>query len=538
MASPDAREFAVRGALYAIADGVSGCDHGDRAAQYAVRGVISDYYATPETWAPGIALDKVLSAHNRWLRAQREGGHGSLVTTLSLLALRGPRYCIAHVGDTRIYRLRNARLECLTTDHVWDHPELSHVLTRAIGMDSTVLVDYHEGDWLEGDVFLLLTDGIWAYVPEKELLHLLHLYRDEPEAAARALCEAALAAGSSDNASAIAVQTRATPSANIDQRIAGNRHLPLPGVLRAGQLIDGFRVEQVLHESRETCVYRVVDNATQDALVLKTLSSLADDDEHRAALQMEEWLASRLPSQHFPSVRQVSVERRQHLYYLTSFHAGATLARRQRNGQHFDMHDAVALGLQLTRALGALHRFNIVHRDIKPENLHLGADSVLRILDPGVAFCPGVQERSLQSNPGTPSYMPPERFRGEAATPSGDLYAAGVTLYHLLSNRYPYGEIEPFQSPRFGDPVPVSRYRPDTPLWLDNLLLRAVARDPENRFETAEEMRLALERGELQALNVQRRSPLLQQDPTVLWRTTAIFSLVLNLLLLWLLLAS
>jgi protein phosphatase len=111
-----------------------------------------------------------------------------------------------------------------------------------------------------------------------------------------------------------------------------------------------------------------------------------------------------------------------------------------------------------------------------------------------------------------------------------------VTLYHLLTRKYPYGEVEPFQHPRFGDPAPPTRYRPDIPKWLENLLLKAVALDSKLRFETAEEFLLALERGERSAILPPPRTPLLAYAQRVPWRSVAAVSLVLNLLLLYVLL--
>jgi protein phosphatase len=138
--------------------------------------------------------------------------------------------------------------------------------------------------------------------------------------------------------------------------------------------------------------------------------------------------------------------------------------------------------------------------------------------------------------------MAPELFKrtgnGQVATIQTDIYAAGVTLYHLLSQKYPYGEVEPFQNPKFGDPVPVSRYRHEVPMWLDDVLLKACAREPKDRFETAEEFLLALERGENHNHNVRRQTPLLERDPVSLWRSMALIAMVLNIFLLYLLLAT
>ena len=118
------------------------------------------------------------------------------------------------------------------------------------------------------------------------------------------------------------------------------------------------------------------------------------------------------------------------------------------------------------------------------------------------------------------------------------LFATGVTLYHLLTRKYPYGEIEPFQHPRFGDPLPPTRYRPDIPGWLESILLKAVARDPKLRFETSEEFLLALERGERRPLVMPLRTPLAARDAARLWQSIATVAVVINLLLLYVILAK
>jgi len=154
-----------------------------------------------------------------------------------------------------------------------------------------------------------------------------------------------------------------------------------------------------------------------------------------------------------------------------------------------------------------------------------------------VARCPTLDAREDHAQPGTPSFMAPELFSGAEAGVQTDLYAVGATLYHLLTRKYPYGEIEPFQHPKFGEPVPPARTRPDLPPWLENVILKAVARDPAQRFETAEEMLLALERGEANPL-LRRRTPLIERSPAGAWPLVAAVSITLNLLLLFLLLTS
>ena len=144
--TPANEQLNTKGALIALADGVSGSAGGGEASEMTVRTVSADYYATPDTWEPLASLDKVLSAANRWLIAQANANRdmAGMATTLSLLILRGQRYYSAHVGDTRIYLLREGTLKQLTMDHVWDRPDMRHVLKRAIGLDAHLAVDFAE----------------------------------------------------------------------------------------------------------------------------------------------------------------------------------------------------------------------------------------------------------------------------------------------------------------------------------------------------------------------------------------------------------
>jgi protein phosphatase len=445
-----------------------------------VRGVLSDYYATPDTWETTAALDKVLAALNRWVLSQaaRQREMAGMATTLSLLVLRGRHYVIGHVGDTRIYRLRGGELQQLTTDHVWDRPDMRHVLKRAIGLDNQLQVDYAEGELQAGDVFALLSDGVWEKLGQLGIHEILGLYHS-PQMAADDLVKQALAKGSQDNATALVVRIEQVGEENQADILVEAKRLKIPPRLKIGEQLDDFEVLELLYESRGSLLYKVKNLANGQVCVLKTLHPLmADDMESCNGLLNEEWLGKRVVSRYFVQVLPVSAERRSCLYYVMSWHAGATLQQQIDIGQHFSAAEAGNIGIRVAKGLGALHRLNIVHRDIKPANLHQGEDNRLRILDLGVALNPNSSIENAQGNPGTPRFMAPELFAGEVASAQSDLYAAGVTLYYLLTRHYPYGEIEPFQRPRFGDPVSPTRYRPDIPQWLENILLKAVARDP------------------------------------------------------------
>ncbi|MDE2600493.1 MAG: bifunctional protein-serine/threonine kinase/phosphatase [Rhodocyclaceae bacterium] len=530
-ATPEGAELENKGLLAAVADGVGGHAKGREASEFTVRGLLSDYYATPDTWAIPKALDMVLQALNRWLyaQAQKQRQNVGMATTLTAIVMRGSRYTYAHAGDSRLYRLRDGDLQKLTNDHVWDHPELDNVLARAIGLDASVAVDYGEGELRVGDVFMLCSDGVWNTLGDTRITDILGHHHD-PQAAATHLADIAESTGSQDNCTALVLRVLEVPSGQLRDSIARAHSLPLPPPLRVGDEIDGLVVDEILHESRITVLYRAHIAASGQPCVLKTLRENSDPADI-AALAHEEWLNRRVTDASFPQV----IPWPQHtcLYYLMSWHEGASLGAWLRQGRRWSPAEVEELGIRLLKGVSALHRLDIIHRDIKPDNLHLGSDGRLRLLDLGVAASDG-QDFNEINNPGTPSYMAPELYAGAGASVASDLYACGVTLYELLTRKYPYGEIEPFQKPRFGDPVPPVRYRPDIPEWLEAVLLKAVARDITDRFETAEEFMLALERGAHRPLRVPRKTPLLKRDPNLGLKLLAAVSLTANVLLLYL----
>lgn len=517
---------ASKGFLFALADGVSQCADGGLAARATLQALALDYYATPETWAVTQSLDRLLVAHNRWLQAN--GGGQPLLTTLTALVLRGRRFTLAHVGDCRAYRWLNGQIERLSEDHVWEQPGMQHVLKRAMGLDQHLVVDYLEGELREGESFLLVSDGVWSTLGDHGIQSMLKDESD-PAAACRALVSAAHLAGSQDNASAVLVQVQNLPDNDLADTLAQLKHWPLPPRLRDGQNFEGWQVERLLTESRQSLVYRVRDNQARRWL-LKTLPASRHDEEQAGpALLLEEWFLRRVAGRHFAEAHPLP--QRQHLYYVQREHQGQTLAEHLRLSGPLGLPEWLELAPRLLKALGMLHRRNLLHRDIKPENLLWCDDGELRVLDFGLAYCPGLSRDEAHALPGTPSYIAPEAFSGGKPSAQQDIYAAGVTLYFLLTGHYPYGEIEAFQHPRFGKPTAPSRYRPDMQAWLDDCLLRSVAVSPAERFETAEEWLLALEQGERQAL-VLRPRPLLEREPLKVWRTVALISLLTNLALL------
>jgi serine/threonine protein phosphatase PrpC len=520
---------ASKGYLFAIADGVSQCADGGLAARSTLQALALDYYATPETWSVAQALDRLLLAQNRWLQAN--GGGQPLLTTVSALVMRGRRFTLAHVGDCRVYRWHADALQRISEDHVWEQPGMQHVLKRALGLDQHLVLDFLDGELRDGESFVLLSDGVWSTLGDTAIAAIL---RDQPDlhSAAQTLVNAAHLAGSQDNASALLVRVDAVGEASIGDALMHLQQWPLPPPLKPGQSFEGWQVQGIVAQSQQSLLYRVLDGQGQTWL-LKTLPTRSADDSCAGqALLSEEWFLKRVAGRHFPEVHPCN--QRQHLYYVMREYSGKTLAQVfQKNGA-LPLAQWQDIAERLLRAVGLLHRRQILHRDIKPENLHWGDDGELRLLDFGLAYCPGLSEDAPSTLPGTPSYIAPEGFRGDPPSAQQDLYAVGVTLYFLLTGHFPYGEIEAFQRPRFGVAVSAARYRPDLPDWLAQSLERGVAADPQQRFETAEEWLLVLEQGERRSLSVRPR-PLLEREPLKVWRTMALLALLGNLVLLVLL---
>ncbi|MEE4370806.1 bifunctional protein-serine/threonine kinase/phosphatase [Pseudomonas alliivorans] len=525
LVTPVAALAASKGYLFALADGVSQCADGALAAQSTLQALALDYYSTPETWGVAQSLDRLLLAQNRWLLAN------GLLTTLSALVLRGRRFTLAHVGDCRAYRWQSGKLKRISEDHVWEQADMQHVLKRALGLDQYVVMDYLEGELCEGERLLLVSDGIWATLGDASIRSIL-TEQEDLDSAVRTLVSAAHLAGSQDNASALLIQVDGLGEDDLGDALLQLQQWPLPPALKPGQVFESWTVGNVLAQSRQSILYRAHD-AHGLPWLIKTLPSARHDEPGAGqGLLLEEWFLRRVAGRFFTEIHPLP--ERQHLYYAMREYSGRTLAHLFSLSGPLPLAQWQDLATRLLRATGLLHRRNIIHRDIKPENLLLGDDGELRLLDFGLAFCPGLSAVNAEDLPGTPSFIAPEAFNGAEPDPQQDLYAVGITLYYLLTGHYPHGEIEAFQHRRFGTPIPASRYRPDLPLWLSQSLDKAVQANPAQRYETAEQWQLELEQAEQRPV-VARSRPLLEREPLMVWRTLALVSLLINLVgLIWL----
>jgi serine/threonine protein phosphatase PrpC len=525
----------VRGLIAAIADGVSGGGRGLEAAQTSVLGLLADFFATPATWETSVALDRLIGAQNAWLVAQnrqREGAGQTALTTLSALVLQGQGWTVAHVGDTRVWRVAAGEIQQLTHDHAYAQPDQRSRLTRAVGLDDIVHVDYLQGEARLGDRYVLTSDGVHGVLKPRRIGELASA--GSAQQAADAIVEAALGAGARDNATVLVIHVTGLDAARLEDETTRIRHLPPLPRKRVGELVDGYTITALVADTGVHRLYQARDNTSGDLVALKTLhESRAADAEERAMLAHEAWLALRVTERDARGfVRGREATGATALYTVFDWHGGQTLEQMLDGYRVFGVAEVVDAAIAIVDALGRLHRQGVIHRDVKPGNLHLGDDGQWRLLDLGVALSGRESGAARELHAGTPSYINPEQWQGAGADAGSDLFALGVTLYRWLTGRLPYGEVEPYQAARYRhDPLPLSRVRPDVPIWLDHLVRRAIALDPRERFETAEEMKLALERGASRPVNAPAATPLAARDPVALWKIALGISLLFNVLL-------
>ncbi len=554
----------VMGAIAAIADGVSQGGMGREAAQTTVTSLVRDYYATPETWDTTVALDRTIAAQNAWLAGiNRRRAPAMGLTTLTALVLRGHSYALAHVGDSRAYLLRAGELTQLTTDHIVNHPDFQHQLLRAVGIEDRLVVDYCQGDVQVGDVFMLLTDGVHNKLDTQCLVDAAGLA--DAQAISEALIAQALERGSQDNVSALVARVLGLSSITLQDENRQAQQLPVLAALKVGDVVDGLLVTAVVADTGVHMIYQVRETVAPVAAAaqrgrlyaLKTLHPRrARDGQERATLAHEAWLAKCMQSgrgsDHLVALAQRGAQApsASAFYVLYDWHAGDTLQQMLDHRHRISLPQAIGMATQAARALGHLHRQNVIHRDIKPTNLHWGEDGVLRVLDLGVALSGREPEATRLLHAGTPSYINPEQW-GFCIRSSGvdtgvavelpdtqsDLFALGITFYQLLTGgKLPYGEVLPYQVGRYyRDPIAPSRHNPEVPIWLDHIVRKAVARDKRQRFETVEEFLLALQRGAARPLTAPQATPLLQRDPTAVWKLALGLSVLFNaMLVFWL----
>ncbi|MCO1335920.1 bifunctional protein-serine/threonine kinase/phosphatase [Microbulbifer sp. OS29] len=534
---PASAELQRHGSLAAVADGVANAEAGGEAARAAINGFFSDYYSTPETWSTKHAVARVLHSLNSWLFRQ-SGGSSEIrrgwLTTFSAVIFKGTSAHLVHIGDSRIYRVRHGKLECLSRDHSHTLGPGRTFLSRALGMDAHIDVDYRCEELQLDDIFLISSDGIHDFLSEMVLTELL---LDFCSSTPRQLIDTALQAGSTDNLSGIVCRVNSVGLPQCDELAMRNRELPFAPDLRPGQQLDRFLILQELHASSRSHLYLARDQETDALRVIKTPSvNFCDDPLYITRFIAEEWTGRRVSHPGIIKAFAPATERRC-LYHILEYIEGQTLRQWMQLNPQPKIHQVRDLLGQLVSALRSLQRLEIVHGDLKPENIMMRNDGRLVIIDLGGADGPGLREQlhlSGECPPGSKNYAAPEFFFGDSASHRSDIFSLGVITYELLTGKYPYPErlgnhhyrLKSYNQMRFTN---ASSYRNDIPHWIDAALQKACATDPMKRYNALSEFVQDLQIPNSQFKAPQKR-PLLERNPLLCWQLLALLLLLSHLL--------
>jgi serine/threonine protein phosphatase PrpC len=526
-----------RDVVAAIADGIGSTKGGREAAEIAVRGFLDGFCDLPETMEVRRAAAIVLNSLNGWIHSQgaRDPGLSGMGCTFTALVLRGRIAHVLHVGDTRAYRLSRDRLSLLTSDHVRQGGTgRSNILTRALGVETEVRLDYTTQPVAPHDRFLLCSDGVHGSLAPEAIAAIMR-ERVSSEDTARALVAAALDAGSTDNCTALVLDVVGLETAEAADVGAGIAQLPLVAVPQGGETVDGFVLKVLLSDGRYTRLFGAEDEVEGGEVALKFPKPLvASADTYRTAFVREAWVGARVNSPWLGHVIELPPGRQSSLYTVMPLYQGELLETRLTRRPGLGLEEGRNIAIKLARAAAALHRAGIIHRDIKPDNVILEAAGSLKLIDFGVVRIPGQEEAPPEDIPGTAAYMAPEMFEGEAGNEATDIYALGVTMFRAFSGEYPYGNPDATSPPRRVRPTPLSALRPDLPAWLQAALSRAIAKDPAERFRDMAEFALEMEAGPARAPpGVPRPQTLYERNPLRFWQGIAALLALALIVVLW-----
>lgn len=261
-------------------------------------------------------------------------------------------------------------------------------------------------------------------------------------------------------------------------------------------LADRYKIEEMIGEGAFASTYRATDTKLLRTVAVKLLRARhAGDAGFTARFEREARAAAQVSH---PNVVQVHDFGRdaEHTFIVMHFVAGPTLAAYVREKQQLSLEEIVSITSQILDGLGAIHERNIVHRDIKPQNILLEPDLTPKLGDFGVAyFSPEASLTQTGTTIGTAAYMAPEQATGDVVGPAADLYAVGAVLYELTTGKLPFSGQSPVQvmyQHVNQEPTPPRQINPDISVALEAVILRALAKRPEQRFRDAAEMREAL----------------------------------------------
>ena len=483
-----------KGAALVVADGVSSAEAGQEASRNAVDRFLEEYYKTPDTWSVGHSGEKILSTINlRLYRKSHEFATESkgYLCTFSAVVIKSRTAHFFHVGDSRIYLLRNGELKVITQDHKASIADGKFFLTRAMGMDNRLNVDYGRLPLQNGDQLLLCSDGIHDFIDDNQIYNYLSK-SDSADERAKQLVDYALEQGSDDNISTVVCNVKNLPDENLDDYSAKLTRLPFPPEFEVGMKLDGYKIEKVLFASSRSQLYLVRDEISNNQYAMKTPShNYVDDISYIDRFIQEEWIGSRIHSPHVAEVVRQTRERTC-LYYLMEVVDGQGLDAWMAANRLPSPKRAIAIVNQIAQGLQSFHDNEAIHQDLKPANILINASDQIKIVDFGSVFVAGLAEMHKaivhDGALGTAGYSDPQYLVGINPGIQGDLYSLATITYEMFAGELPYGDaVENCQTMFDYDRLryrSASKFNPVIPKWFDAALEKGVSFDLEKRYSS------------------------------------------------------
>jgi eukaryotic-like serine/threonine-protein kinase len=264
------------------------------------------------------------------------------------------------------------------------------------------------------------------------------------------------------------------------------------GSIVIGQTILHYHILEKLGQGGMGVVYKAEDIRLERFVALKFLPhDLTRDAQAVERFMQEAQKASALDHQNICTIHQFSETDDGQMFMVMAYYNGETLLQRIENHQ-FDIDDMTVVIKQLCDGLSQTHKKGIVHRDIKPANIIFASDDVLKILDFGLAKLAGHERLTKQhSTLGTIAYMSPEQLAGDPIDNRVDLWSVGVIMYEMLTGRRSFrGEIEQavIYSILNEEPDPISKFRNDVPAYIERIILKALEKEPDDRYVRVDEI--------------------------------------------------
>ena len=542
---PEGHVLKQKGIACVIADGIGSSNVSHLAAETAVGSFLSDYYSTSDAWSTQTSAERVIRATNSWLYAQTQQSQGRFdkdrgyVCTLSALILKQQQAHVFHVGDSRIYRIRDHEIELLTHDHRAWLSSREHYLSRALGADYRIEIDYRNIELKEKDIFLLMTDGVYEFVTDQQLLDLILVDADLNQLA-KAFVEKALEQGSDDNLSLQVIHVEQLPELN---QFHIQQDYVFPQQLSKGEVFEGYVIDKILHQNHRSCLYLAHDTQ-QQPLVIKTLGvDLQQDKNAVEQFQLEDWVSKRLKHDNLMQCYPHNTEKK-YLFQCYEYLQGETLAQwLHRQEKPLNLDEILPILQQTALALNAMHRLEMLHQDIRPKNIMvINAENAMKIklIDYGSTAVRGLVEinpKNANRALGTLAFMAPEYFIDHSPSVHSDQFSLAVMAYYLFTKQLPYGtdlarcnSLKQMKKVQYHS---IRKYRPDLPIWLDKILGQALSIEPIHRFEALSELIHNLMHPSKELLN-SKPPAIIERDPLRFWQMScAVLGLLFLLSIAW-----